>query len=64
LLADFVPEEDLDKAVPCHHIPLNKEGDTIDTLVWREDQHGLEHELRSWLRATIERLEGERVSIS
>jgi hypothetical protein len=60
LLTDFVPEKDRDKTVPCHHIPLDKEGETIDTLEWAEDQHILEHEVKNWLHATINRLEAER----
>ena len=29
LLYDFVPEEFRTEDVPCHHIPLNKQGETV-----------------------------------
>src|SRR5205809_2144158 len=31
-LLDFVPPEDRSQIVPCHHIPLDKAGDTIEEL--------------------------------
>jgi len=31
-LTDFVPENAKSERVPCHHIPLNAEGETVDTL--------------------------------
>jgi len=46
--------------VPCHHIPLNAEGETVDTL--RDNQLKLEEALGAWLRATIRRLEQERAA--
>jgi hypothetical protein len=60
LLIDFVPPEDRNKPVPCHHIPLNAVGETIDELEWDQDQHGLEAEVKDWLHRTIRRLEEER----
>jgi len=57
LLFDFVPTSQRDKDVPCHHIPLNNAGDTIDELEWDQDQHGLEAEVKDWLRSTIGKLE-------
>ena len=59
-LTDFVPENAQREDVPCHHIPLNKAGETIETL--RADQLRLEEELRNWLRATIARIERERAA--
>jgi len=59
-LTDFVPEKAQNENVPCHHIPLNAKGDTVDTL--QDNQLRLEDALRSWLRATIQRLEQERAA--
>jgi hypothetical protein len=59
-LTDFVPEKAQKEDVPCHHIPLNAKGDTVDTL--QDNQLRLEDALRSWLRATIQRLEQERAA--
>ena len=58
LLTDFVPMKDLAKDVPCHHIPLNSAGETIDDLGWEQDR--LVEGLKLWLRTTIKRLEEER----
>src|SRR5262245_13284357 len=57
LLINFVPLKDREKDVPCHFIPLNSDGDTIDELGWEQDQHGLEENVKIWLRATIKGLE-------
>jgi hypothetical protein len=57
-LADFVPKNAQSEDVPCHHIPLNPAGETVDML--RDHQLKLEEALRNWLRATIRRLERER----
>jgi len=57
-LADFVPKNAQSEDVPCHHIPLNPAGETVDML--RDRQLELEEALRNWLRATIRRLERER----
>lgn len=57
LLLDFVPAEARTEDVPCHHIPLNAEGETIDELEWKEDQRYTEETLKNWLHSTISRLE-------
>ena len=59
-LGGFVPPEYLSKSVPCHHIPLNQVGDTIDRLEWQTDGRGIEEAVKRWLRATIKRLEEEQ----
>ncbi len=60
LLTDFVPQGAQAESVPCHHIPLNQRGETIDTLERTSNQVELEDALRHWLRATIQRIEQER----
>jgi hypothetical protein len=62
LLIDFVPQENRAEDVPCHHIPLNTKGDTIDKLEWKEDQRRTEEALKIWLRRTITQLEQQRAT--
>ena len=62
LLIDFVPPEARTEDVPCHHIPLNAQGETIDELEWKENQRQIEETLKSWLRSTIEQLEEHRAT--
>jgi hypothetical protein len=57
LLYSFVPEQFRTETVPCHHIPLNDRGDTLDSVDRGYNQLEIEENLRSWLRATITRLE-------
>lgn len=61
LLIDFVPAEDRNEDVPCHHIPLNTKGDTIDEIEWKEDQAKLEETVKNWLRSKIDQLEQNKV---
>lgn len=56
-LIDFVSETDQTKAIPCHHISLNAEGDTIADLESYDNQHKLEEDVKVWLRAKIKELE-------
>jgi len=59
LLIDFVPPEDRTEGVPCHHIPLNSTGITIDELERNENQIETEDAVKDWLRVTITRLEAQ-----
>lgn len=60
-LIDFVPDEQRSEAVPCHFIPLNESGDTIDNLE-SEDQQKLEEALKAWLRSKIKEIEISRLA--
>ena len=60
LLFNLVPENSRNENVPCHHIPLNPQGDTLETLDKGYNQSELEDSVRGWLRNTIQRLERER----
>src|SRR5438270_12762365 len=42
---------------PCHFIPLNDRGQTVDSLLAWGTQAELEENLREWLRNSIKRLE-------
>lgn len=61
-LIDFVPPENRSEMVPCHFIPLNKAGDTIQEL----ESEGLEYRAQNlvgdWLRAQINRIRPSRLS--
>ncbi len=61
LLYDMVPEQFRAQDVPCHHIPLNAAGETIETMERQTTQQELEDALKNWLRARIQSLEQERV---
>ena len=57
LLMEFVPAEHRSDDVPCHHIPLNAAGETVDQLEWEGDQRRLEEAVKGWLRATLQELD-------
>ncbi len=59
-LLDFVGPENRAREVPCHFIPLNTDGDTIEELEMRDNQAKLEQEVTEWLRAKIKEIEEQR----
>jgi len=59
LLIDYVPKDKDGEAVPCHHIPLNAAGQTIDSTFDYGNELVTQDLLRSWLVKTIEQLERE-----
>src|ERR1039458_2087537 len=61
LLMQFVPGEAQTEQVPCIHIPLSPTGETIASSYRTGTQQEREEALGAWLRATIHRLEGEKV---
>ncbi len=60
LLMEFVPPDYRSESVPCHRIPLNRGEETVDSISQRDDQDELEEAVKSWLRATISRIEEAR----
>ena len=60
LLSDLVPANSADESVPCHHIPLNQDGETVYSMEWQCNQVELEEAVKNWLRRTIQRIESER----
>ena len=60
-LIDFVPPEHSDKQEPCHLIPLNERGDTVESLEAQGDRRTLQEALMAWLKKTVARLEKEVV---
>jgi hypothetical protein len=61
MLTDFVPPGAREEAIPCHFIPLNKQGETVDSMERHSHQPELEEAMKKWLRATIARLEAQRL---
>jgi len=54
LLINFVPVERRSENVPCHHIILNKAGETVDDL--EGNQQKLEETVKQWLTDTMGKL--------
>ena len=61
-LLDFVSPEHRAADVPCHHIPLNESGETIEDLEAVDNEAKLEQKLRDWLRGMIKNIEEERTT--
>jgi hypothetical protein len=59
-LLEFVGPEDQTQPVPCHYIPLNADGETIEDLELKDNQAHLEREVKAWLRAKIKQIEEQR----
>jgi hypothetical protein len=59
-LNELVPPERRAEEVPCHHIPLDAEGVTIEEIESEENQQKLEDRVKVWLRAKIREIEEER----
>jgi hypothetical protein len=52
-LAQLVPADQTLKEVPCRHIPLNQEGETLESLYRSATQEKVESIVAKWLRAKI-----------
>ena len=61
-LIDFVDSEHKCTAIPCHHIPLNEAGETIEDLEAADNEVKLEHRVKDWLQARINEIEEERAT--
>lgn len=59
-LMDFVGDDHHAEQVPCHYIPLNAAGETIEDLEAQDNQAKLEATLKSWMRAKIKEIEEAR----
>jgi hypothetical protein len=55
-----VKPENRTKDIPCHFIPLNTDGDTIEDLEQQDNQAKLEQQVSEWLRAKIKEIEAQR----
>jgi hypothetical protein len=61
-LLNFVPAEDRNQTVPCHHIKLDEAGTTIEHLDACDNQKKTEEALKKWLRARIDELQMAQAS--
>jgi len=52
-LLDFVAPENRSQMVPCHYIPLDKAGDTIEELESEGNESKTQRLVREWLRTQI-----------
>ena len=59
-LLEFVSPENKTQEVPCHFIPLNSDGETIQDWELDDNQTKLEREVAGWLRARIRHIEQQR----
>ena len=59
-LNELVPAERRAESVPCHHIPLDAEGTTVEAAESEDNQARLEEKVKTWLRAKIKEIEGAR----
>jgi len=60
-LIDFVPADKRSEELPCHAIPLNAAGETVESLEFQNNQARLEETLKEWMRAKIKELETARL---
>jgi len=56
-LLDFVAPEHRTDAVPCHYIPLDEAGQTVEDLEAEDNEAKLERLVRDWLCSRIQELE-------
>jgi hypothetical protein len=60
VLIDLVPEGTRKEKIPCRHIPLNAQGETVDSLYRSGTQEELDAAVAAWLKSTICRLGSEQ----
>lgn len=59
-LLDFVSQKDHAQTVPCHFIPLNDAGNTLEELELEGNERKLETMVKKWLQGKINQIETER----
>lgn len=57
VLTELAPTSRRREQVPCRHIPLNDEGETLDSLYRTATDDEIETAVVKWLKAEIQRLE-------
>lgn len=60
ILSELAPPLLRESKIPCRYIPLNDQGETIDSLYRSATLEELEAALTRWLVSTIRKLEQER----
>jgi hypothetical protein len=61
-LLDFVAPENRSQMVPCHYIPLDRAGDTIEELEFEGNESKLQRLVREWLSKQINLIGTQRTS--
>jgi hypothetical protein len=61
LLTALVPKDRLSETVPCHHIPLNPEGETVHYLERNESREVMEGKVAACMIKILEDARGEPV---
>jgi hypothetical protein len=56
-LMNFVPRDRRGASIPCHQIPLNDRGDTLESLQGDGQDFQVQESLRLWLQKTIAKME-------
>lgn len=59
-LLDFVSPDDRSQPVPCHFIPLNAAGNTVEELEMEGNEVKMASIVKIWLKGKISQLEAER----
>lgn len=59
LFMQFVPHTSRNETNPCHHIPLDSKGSTIEGLDRGYNRNSVEEAVAAWLRSKIAELERE-----
>jgi hypothetical protein len=59
-LMEFVPEDNRVSLMPCHHIPLDSSGQTVEGMEEKGNQQQMGQAVKTWLRQTISRIESQR----
>ena len=59
LLMQFVPTDKLSQKVPCRHIPVTPEGESLLQLYRGGTEQEIEEALADWLKREIAKLEGQ-----
>jgi len=57
VMMQLVPENQRRRKVACRYIPLNEQGETIDSFYRFGTREDLDRAFTNWLRSTIQRLE-------
>ena len=60
VLFRFVPADRRKEKIPCRHIPLNEQSETIDSLHRQRTQESIETAVSRWLRSAIQELEDKQ----
>ena len=63
-LIDFVTPNHKDETIPCHFIPLDEAGETVEAMEIEDNEAKLERKVKDWLRARIREIEEERLKTS